>query len=258
MRSLAIGGFSAANAQVCLDREPRLGITLHSMTAHLHLATANPGAYAARADAPIRVVLADDHALVRRNLRMLLDGEDGVDVVAEAGDITTVVRHVHGHAPHVLVLDLQMPGGSSIETIRRLRDLVPDTEIVVLTMEQSPAFAQRALETGAVGFVLKDRADTELPVAVRRAARGEEFVSSQVTAGLDALRRAVNGDGLSRRETEVLRLIALGYTSAEIARQLHLSRRTIETHRASIHRKLGLDTRAELVHFALRRRLIGA
>lgn len=211
-----------------------------------------------RAEARIRIVLADDHALVRRSLRLLLDGEDDLDVVGEAETIGSVVRNVHGHAPHVLVLDLQMPGGSSIEAIRRLREHVPRTEIVVLTMERSPAFAQRAIDAGAVAFVLKDRADLELPEAVRRASRGEEFVSPHVAAALDALRRTVNGDGLSPRETEVLRSIALGYTSAEIARKLHLSRRTIETHRANIHRKLGLDTRAELVHFALRRNLIGA
>ena len=207
---------------------------------------------------PIRVVLADDHALVRRSLRLLLDCEEDVDVVAEAENVGSVVRHVHGHSPHVLVLDLQMPGGSSIETIRQLRRRAPETEIVVLTMERSPAFAQRAIDTGAVGFVLKDRADIELPEAVRRAARGEEYVSPEVAAGLDALRRTVNGDGLSPRETEVLRSIALGYTSAETAQKLHLSRRTVETHRAKIHRKLGLATRAELVQFALRRHLIGA
>lgn len=229
------------------------------MSAHLHLASSRSIAgLPAGEQLPIRIVLADDHHLVRRSLRLLLESEEDVDVVAEAADLGTVARHVHGHAPHVLVLDLQMPGGSSIEAIRRLRAQVPQTEIVVLTMEQSPAFAQRAIDVGAVGFVLKDRADTELPIAVRRAARGEEYVSPQVAAGLEALRRTVNGDGLSPRETEVLRLIALGHTSAEIGHNLHLSRRTIETHRAAILRKLGLSTRAELVHFALRRHLIGA
>ncbi|MGZ4187620.1 MAG: response regulator [Solirubrobacteraceae bacterium] len=228
------------------------------MTANLHLATPPiRDVCPEQESAPIRVVLADDHALVRRSLRLLLDGEDGVDVVAEACDIATVLRHVHGHAPNVLVLDLQTPGGSSIEAIRRLHELVPGVAIVVLTMEESPAFAQRALDSGAVGFVLKDRADTELPTAVRRAVQGEEYVSPRVAAALDARRRVVDGDGLSPRETEVLRLIALGYTSAEIARLVHLSRRTIETHRASIHRKLGLSQRAELVQLALRRHLIG-
>jgi two-component system, NarL family, response regulator NreC len=231
---------------------------LDPMTRNLHLATAPSGhACAEQEQAPIRVVLADDHALVRRSLRLLLDGEDDVDVVAEACDIATVLRHVHGHSPHVLVLDLQTPGGSSIEAIRRLHELVPGVAIVVLTMEDSPAFAQRALDSGAVGFVLKDTADTELPAAVRRAVQGEEYVSPRVAAGLDARRRVVEGDGLSPRETEVLRLTALGYTSAEIAGIMHLSRRTVETHRANIHRKLGMSQRSELVQLALRRHLIG-
>ena len=229
------------------------------MSARLHIAPARavPGAVG-RPETPIRVIVADDHAAVRRNLRHLLDGEEGLDVIAEAADLSTVMHHVPAHVPHVLVLDLPMPNGSSADAIRRLRAQVPDTEIVVLTMEESPAFAQQALDAGAIGFVLKDKADTELPVAVRRAARGEEFVSTRVAAGLEALRNAVDGNGLSPRETEVLRLIALGFTSAEIAEQLHLSRRTVETHRAHIFRKLGLTTRAQLVRYALGSQLIGA
>jgi DNA-binding NarL/FixJ family response regulator len=228
-----------------------------SMPAHLHLATAAPDArHAPRPALPIQVVLADDHAGMRRSLRLLLAREDDVDVVAEATDLSAVVRHVHDRVPHVLVLDLQLPNGSTLETIRRLRDQVPDTEIVVLTMETSPLFAQQALGAGAVGFVLKDRSDSELPAAVRSATRGEEYVSPRVAAGLDALRRAVTGDGLSPRETEILRLIALGHTSAEIAGKLHLSRRTIETHRASIYGKLGLSSRAQLVQYALGRHLL--
>jgi two-component system, NarL family, response regulator NreC len=172
---------------------------LAAMTAHLRLAPARSGDQDPdRAELPVRVVLAEDHARVRRSLRLLLDGEAGVDVVAEAADLSTVARQVRRHAPHVLVLDLRMPGGSSIELIRRLRGQVPDTEIVALTMEQSPAFAQRALAAGAVGFVLKDRAATELPAAVRCAARGEAYVSSQVAVGLDALRSTVERDGVTR------------------------------------------------------------
>jgi two-component system response regulator NreC len=203
------------------------------------------------------VVLADDHSVVRRTLRRLLDTEEDVDVVAEAADLPTATRHVHAHVPHVLVLDLQMPNGSSLDMISRLRAQVPGTEIVVVTMETSPLFAQRAIDAGAVGFVLKERADCELSEAVRRAAKGREYVSPRVAAGLGALRRAVSGDGLSPRETEILRLIALGYTSAEIAVKLHLSNRTVETHRARIYRKLGLSTRAQLVRHALDRHLIG-
>jgi two-component system response regulator NreC len=225
------------------------------MRAQLHLAPAGDASPAKRAS--ISVVLADDHAICRRNVRLLLDVEEGVHVIAEAGDIETMMRHVYAHRPHVLVLDLRTPNGSSIEAIRRLRSLVPGTEVIVLTMEESPAFAQRAIDAGAVGFVLKDKADSELLAAVRRAAAGEEYVSPRVAAGLEALRKAVQDDGVSPRETEVLRLIALGHTSAEIADKLHLSRRTVETHRARIHRKLRLATRAELVRYVLRNHLIG-
>jgi two-component system, NarL family, response regulator NreC len=225
------------------------------MTARLHLAPV-PARTGTLAEPLIKVVLADDHEAVRRNLKLVLDREDDFQVVAEAADLSTVLRHVPAQLPHVLVLDLRMPEGSSIETIRRLRAQVPDTEIVVLTMEHSPAFAQQALDAGAVGFVLKDKADHELPEAVRRASRGEEYISARIAAGLDALRRLGDGKVLTPRETEVLRLIALGFTSAEIAQKLHLSRRTVETHRARIHRKLGAETRAQLVSYALRNHLM--
>jgi two-component system response regulator NreC len=223
------------------------------MSARLYLARDSAEV---RADRPIRVVLADDHAGVRRSLRLLLDGEDGVAVVAEAADLSSVTNHVHREVPHVLVLDLRLSDGLSVDAIRRLRERVPETEIVVLTMERSPAFAQRALDAGAVGFVIKDLADAELPIAVRCAAHGEEYVSSHVAAALAGLRKALDGSGLSPRETEVLRLIALGHTTAGIARKLHVSVRTVDSHRSSIHRKLKLRTRAELVQFALARRLL--
>jgi two-component system response regulator NreC len=227
------------------------------MSAHLHLA------HPARADgesqraAPISVVLADYHAVARRSLRRLLDGAENVNVVAEAADLPAAMREVETNLPRVLVLDLGLPNGSVIETIRDLRGFVPRTEVVVLTMEQSPLFAQQAFDAGAVGFVLKDRSDSELVDAIHCAASGQEYVSSRVAPGLDMLRRAAGGDDLSPREVEVLRLIALGHTSVEIASALQLSRRTVETHRARILRKLGLRTRADLVQFALRRRLIG-
>ena len=234
------------------------------MAVHLHLAR-SPGEretvapdVAVAPDAPIRVVLADDHALMRRGLRLLLDGEEGVEVIAEAGDQAAVARHVQDHQPQVLVLDLNMPGGPGVEAISRLRERVPDTQIVVMTMEDNPVFAQRAFAAGAIGFVAKDRGDDELPRAVRAAARGEEFVSPRMAVRLDALHRSLTDDALTPREVEVLRLIALGHTNVEIARKLHLSPRTVETHRANIHRKLGLATRAELVRYALRRGLLGA
>jgi DNA-binding NarL/FixJ family response regulator len=205
----------------------------------------------------IHVVLADDHGMMRRSLRMLLDGEGDLDVVAEANDHESAARQVDTHEPHVLVLDLRMDGASSIDTVRTLSERSPDTRIVVLSMEDSPVFAQRALTAGAMGFVTKDLADGELPQAVRAAARGEEYVSPRVACRLDALHRALTDNKLTQREVEVQRLIALGHTSVEIARKLHLSPRTIETHRAHIHSKLGLSSRAELVRYSLRRGLIG-
>ena len=228
------------------------------MTASLHLA--EPPASPTRtvqASAPIQLVVADDHHVVRRALRLWLESEKDVEVIAEAGDIPTAIRHVKRHLPHVLLLDLRMPNGSSIEAIRRLREEVPETQIVVATTEESPLFARQALDAGAVGYVLKDNADTELQEAVRRAARGETYVSPCVAARLDGVRRAAQDDGLSPRETDVLRLIALGLTSAEMSGRLHLSRRTVESHRRRIHRKLGLSKRSELVRYALARHLIG-
>jgi two-component system response regulator NreC len=223
------------------------------------LRLAYPPASEGRSEQAVRitVVLADDHAVMRRSLRLLLDSTVSVNVLAEASDLTTATQYVRRYLPRVLVLDLGLASGSCIETVAALRAQVPHTEIVVLTMEESPLFAQQAFDAGAVGFVVKDRADSELVDAIGHAARGEEYVSARVARGLDALRRAVDGDELSPREVEVLRLIALGHTSAEIAVRLQLSRRTVETHRARIMRKLECRTRADLVRFALGRHLIG-
>jgi len=228
------------------------------MATHLHVAPFPQIPQGDPVEQPIRVVLADDHALMRRSLRLLLEGECGVEVVAEAGDHPSTIRHVHGHQPDVLVLDLRMNNGSGIEAVRSFSERAPGTKTVVLTMEDDPVFAQRVLTAGALGFVAKDLADVELVRAVRAAARGEEYVSPRVAARLDSLHRSLTDGKLTQREVEVLRLIALGHTSVEIARKLHLSPRTIETHRAHIHKKLGLATRAELVRYSLRRGLIGA
>jgi DNA-binding NarL/FixJ family response regulator len=228
------------------------------MKSHLQLAPA-PEALEPplAAERPIRVVMADDHDSMRRNLRRLLESEHDVEVVAEATDLDTAARQVHEHAPHVLILDLHMPNGSSVATIRELRRLVPDTEIVVLTMEASPAVARHVLDAGAVGYVLKEHSDPDLPLAVRAAARGRTYVTPQVAAGLRGMWQAASEDRLTSRESEVLRLTALGYTGTEVARRLHISRRTVDSHRASVHHKLGVETRADLVGYALRHGLLG-
>jgi two-component system response regulator NreC len=205
----------------------------------------------------IRVALADDRALVRQGLRMLLGAQEGIDVMPGVGEVSSLGQAAVHH-PDVLVLDLGLPGRSAITAIARLRERAPDTQIVVLTGLREPTFAQRAAAAGALGFVAKESAERDLPQAIRAAARGERFVSASVASGLEATRRSFAEDRLTAREIEVLRLIALGHTSAEVARTLALSPRTVETHRARIHKKLGLATRAELVSYALRRRLLRA
>src|SRR5579871_5269351 len=160
------------------------------MSGHLQLApSVSVGAAPQPVADPIQVVVADDHALMRRSLRLLLESENNIEVIAEAEDLTGAVADVHGHRPHVLVLDLGMSGMSSLQTIGQLRERVPDTQIVVVTMEENPAFAQRALAAGALGFVSKDRADTDLLEAVRAAASDEEYLSPSVAARLAALHR---------------------------------------------------------------------
>jgi two-component system, NarL family, response regulator NreC len=207
--------------------------------------------------ATITIVLADDHAVVRSGLRLLLDSESDFEVVAEAPDVETAARYVRGHHPMVLILDLNMPGGSSLQAIPRIREQSPETQIVVLTMQQEPAFAREALGAGALGYVLKEAADDELVEAVRRAAAGESYLIPRLGARLATEPPPGPPDDLSEREVQVLRLIALGHTNAEIAEQLFLSVRTVETHRSHIQQKLRLSTRAELVGYALERGLIG-
>lgn len=205
---------------------------------------------------PIRIVLADDHAAMRKSLRVLLDGEADIDVIAETDSLQSVMGHVRSRRPDVLVLDMGMPNQSSgIDALSRLNREAGDTRIVVLTTNDDPGFTKRALDNGAVGLVLKEMADSDLPAAVRNASRGRRYVSPQLAAKLGR-GKPTEADKLTPREREVLRLIALGHTSVEIAHKLGLSPRTIETHRARIHRKLGLDTRAELVHYALQHELL--
>ena len=204
----------------------------------------------------IRIVLADDHAVVRSGLRMLLDAEEDFEVVAEAGDVDAARRYVRGHHATVLVLDLNMPGGSSLDAIPTIRAESPDTQIVVLTMQDAPAYARQALSAGALGYVLKEAADTELVEAVRRAASGETYLNPALGARIAREPPPGPPDDLSEREVEVLRLIALGHTNTEIAAKLFLSVRTVETHRSHIQQKLRLSSRADLVRYALQRGLI--
>lgn len=211
------------------------------------------------AGAQIRVVIADDHRVVRTGLRMVLDAEPDIAVVAEAGDVPSAERAVRTHHPHVLVLDLNMPGEQSLDAIPRLVAEQPDTAIVVLTMQQDPAFAREALRAGARGYVLKEAADDELVQAVRLARDGRTYLNPELGARM-AAEPPPSGppDDLTERELEVLRLIALGHTNAEIAQQLYLSIRTVESHRAHIQQKVRRSSRAELVRYALDHGLVEA
>jgi two-component system response regulator NreC len=205
----------------------------------------------------ITIVLADDHRVVRSGLRVLLESDGRFTVLGEAGDVTSTVQQVRDCRPRVLVLDLNMGGESSLDAIPGLRLEWPETQIVVLTMQEDPAFARAALRAGALGYVLKDAADDELMNAVVLAAHGESFLNPQFGARLAAQPpEDSRPDNLSPRETEVLTLIALGHTNTEIAASLGVSVRTVESHRAHIQQKIGLTNRAELVAYARERGLL--
>jgi two-component system response regulator NreC len=197
-------------------------------------------------------VLADDHTIVRHGLQRLLDAEADFEVVAEAGDTEEAVRKVLAYKPTVIVLDLTMPGGSSLAAIPRMINASSGTSIVVLTMEDEPRFARETLRVGALGFVLKEAADTELVEAVRAAAAGVRYLNPQLGALIAAQPEVPAGlpDNLTEREVEVLRLVAMGHTNAEISQKLYLSVRTVESHRSNIQQKAGRTTRAELVAYA--------
>jgi two-component system, NarL family, response regulator NreC len=206
----------------------------------------------------ISVVLADDHHVVRSGLRVLLEGDGRFEVLAEAGDVVGTLEAVRSSRPQVLVLDLNMGGESSLDAIPELRSEMPQTQIVVLTMQENPAFAQAALRAGALGSVLPDAADTELMNAIALAAEGRTYLNPELGARLATQPAEGEGrpDNLSPREVQVLKLIALGHTNGEIASSLFLSVRTVESHRAHIQQKLGLTSRADLVGYARERGLL--
>jgi two-component system, NarL family, response regulator NreC len=202
--------------------------------------------------APITIVIADDHRVVRAGLRLLLEAEDGFTVVGDAGDVASTERRVAAYHPRVLVLDVNMPDGSSLPAIPRMREAAPDTQIVVLTMHNDAELARAALRTGAIGFVLKEAAESELVQAVRLAAEGRTYLNPELGARLAAEvpDRVGPPDDLSERELQVLKLIALGHTNVEIASRLYLSVRTVESHRAHVQQKTQRSSRADLVSYA--------
>lgn len=210
----------------------------------------------------IRVVVVDDHAVVRSGLRLLLERENGIVAVDEASNAEEAVYRLIEHKPDVLVIDVTMPGESGIEALPKLLAASPQTRALVLSMHDDPRYVRDAFAAGASGYVLKEAVDEEVVAAIREVAAGGSYVNAALGARLVAAeaREAarVDADPLSDREHEVLRLLALGYTNQEIAKELVISVRTAETHRAHILRKLGLDSRAELVRYALANRIIEA
>jgi two-component system response regulator NreC len=196
--------------------------------------------------ATITIVVADDHAVVRGGLRRLLDAEPDLHVVAEAGDVDETKERVAEHRPGILLLDLHMPGGGSLPALRAIREASPETGILILTMQDDPGYAREAMLRGARGYVLKEAEEADLLHAVRTVAAGATYLQPELGARL-----LTGSTPLTEREREVLRLLALGHTNVETADRLHLSVRTVETHRANIQSKLGSTNRAELVRHAL-------
>ena len=204
---------------------------------------------------PIRVLIVDDHAVVRTGLRKVLEGEDGIEVVGEAGDARNAVFQTRETKPDVILMDVVMPGKTGIEAIPDVLHDAPEAKILILSMQDDPHYVREAFAAGASGYVLKEAADAEVVDAIREVANGGRYVHPALGARLiqaEAQERAeAEADPLSDREREVLRLLALGHTNQEIAKMLYLSVRTVETHRAHIMQKLRLTTRAELVRYAI-------
>jgi two-component system response regulator NreC len=203
----------------------------------------------------IRVLIVDDHAVVRSGLRLLLDAEEDIEVVGEAGTAREAIFEVRSSEPDVVLMDVVMPGGSGIDATPQLLHERPEVRILVLSMQDDPSYVRQAFEAGASGYVLKEAADAEVVAAVREVAEGRSYVNPALGARLVAAdseaRKRAEADPLSDREREVLRLLALGHTNQEIAKMLYISVRTAETHRAHIMQKLGLRSRADLVRHAL-------
>ena len=203
----------------------------------------------------ISVVLVDDHAVVRSGIRLLLDRQDDIEVVGEAGSAKDALFRARALKPDVILLDVVMPGESGIDVLPRLLAESPETKVLVLSMQDDPSYVREAFAAGAQGYVLKEAADEELVSAVREIARGGRYVHPTLGARMVAAeaeeRAAADADPLSERERDVLRLLALGHTNQEIAEKLYISVRTAESHRAHIMQKLRLATRAELVRYAL-------
>ncbi len=213
---------------------------------------------------PIRILLADDHAVLRAGLRMLIDAQPDMETVGEAEDGPQTLERAQALQPDVILLDISMPRLSGLTILHELRARAPNARVLVLTMHADEEYLREALRLGAAGYVVKSAADQELLSAIRAVMRGEVYIHPSMTRVLlDDLipvnkpAHADPWDDLSEREQQVIRRVAMGYTNREIAEQLHLSVKTVETYRARAMEKLGLKTRAQLVQYAAHRGLLG-
>ena len=213
----------------------------------------------------IRLLLADDHVVLRAGLKALFNAQPDIEVVAEAADGEEAVRKSREVAPDIVLMDITMPGLSGLEATRQIKSQNPEIKVLALTVHEDESYLHQMLHAGASGYVPKKAADTELMAAIRATYRGEHFIHSSMTAGLVAELRgkepaspseSQDDDRLSQREREVLRLLAMGYTNRQIADMLYLSVKTVETHKARLKEKLGLQGRADLVRYAIQRGLL--
>ena len=212
----------------------------------------------------IRVLIADDHAVLRAGLRMLLDAEADIEVIGEAGDGAEALAKIQKLAPDVALLDITMPGMGGLEALRKIHEGSTHTRVLILTMHDDEGYLRDALRAGAAGYVLKQAADTELISAIRAVHDGGTYLHPAHTRLLlegmidrekaESLRNSASP--LSAREEEVLRLVALGHTNQQVADTLYLSVKTVETYRARLMAKLGLQTRADLVRYAMQKGLL--
>ncbi len=206
-------------------------------------------------DAKIRVLIVDDHAVLRSGLHLLLDAQSGIEVVGEAGDVKEAVFEARDKKPDVVLMDVVMPGQTGIEGVPLVLKEAPEAKVLVLSMQDDPRYVHEAFAAGAAGYILKEAVDAEVVGAIQRVAAGDHYVHPALGARLVAAeaeeKAREEADPLSDREREVMRLLALGHTNQEIAKMLYISVRTAETHRAHIMQKLRLSTRAELVRYAI-------
>jgi len=208
----------------------------------------------------IRVLIVDDHAVVRTGLRKVLESEADIEVVGEAGDAQHAIFETRAQKPDVILMDVVMPGKSGIEATPDVLKDAPGAKVLILSMQDDPNYVRRAFAAGAAGYILKEAADTDVVAAVREVAAGRDYVhptlGARMVAADAAERKRAEQDPLSERERDVLRLLALGHTNQEISDKLYISVRTAETHRAHIMQKLRISTRAELVRYALEHGLL--